>query len=397
MMSTLNKVMTIFTFASLLTLSGCSSTSEEVIVDKSLLNNTAFAKQPVPSQEDIFQLDATIKMQLDSYFKGSTPTLPHTQRLLRFLVDNGDASLSYQSGANLTASQAYYDLNANCLSLSILAFSLAEHLGFESQFQRVHIPEYWDQTQGYSLLTGHVNLVISESNFILNKNTTTGVTLYTRPRSLTVDFDPNSRQQKFPTSDITKNRILAMFYSNRGAMHMIKQQYDHAFSYFKAAINADEHYSGAWGNLGVLYRVVDQHQLAEKTYQQALALNLDNKTVLGNMALLYRLTNRMALALPIEEKLTQQRKNNPYYQIVLGNEALENNNLALALRHFNKARKLDTKLHSSYFGLAKVHYYRGNLEQAQKYLSQAYKLSEYKHDKKRYQSKLRWLQTVAKN
>ncbi|WP_249930386.1 tetratricopeptide repeat protein [Pseudoalteromonas aurantia] len=397
MMSTLNKIKLVITVVSCVALSACNTLPRSSSVNKALLNSDTFTLQPVPTPQDIFQLDDRIKNQLDNYFRGTTPSLSHTKKLLRFLVDNGDASLSYQSGANLTASQAYFDLNANCLSLSILSFSLAEHLGFKSQFQRVHIPEYWDQTQGYNLLTGHVNLVISESNYTTNKNKSNGIALYTRPQSLTIDFDPNSRQQKFTTSDITKQRILAMFYSNRGAMHMINAEYDLAFSYFKAAISADELYSGAWGNLGVLYRVANQYQRAEDTYQQALALNADNKTVLGNMALLYRMTNRDSLAIALENTLNQQRKNNPYYQIVLGNEALENNDFTLALRHFNKARKLDSKLHKSYFGLAKVHYYRGNLEQAEKYLLQAYKLSEYKHDRKRYQSKLQWIQAVAKN
>ncbi|MBQ4846214.1 MULTISPECIES: tetratricopeptide repeat protein [unclassified Pseudoalteromonas] len=396
-MSTLNKIKFVSLIPICFLLSACYSTEQQVSTNKNLLNDTLFSEHRVPSEREVFQLDAKIKTQLDVYFRGATPSLSQTQTLLKFLVDNGESSLSYQSGANLTASEAYFDLNANCLSLSILSFSLAEHLGFESQFQRVHIPEYWDQTLGYSLLTGHVNLVITESNFARNRTRTSAVSLYTAPKSLTIDFDPNSRQQKFPTSNITKQRILAMFYSNRGAIHMINGEHDFAYNYFKAAINIDEHYSGAWGNLGVLYRIVNQHQLAEQTYQQALALNVDNKTVMGNMALLYRLTERAHLADSIESKLSAERKDNPYYQIVLGNEALEANNLSLALRHFNRARRLDTKLHSSYFGIAKVHYYRGNLEQAQKYLSQAYKLSEFNHDRKRYQNKLQWLQTVAKN
>ena len=88
-------------------------------------------------------------------------TLAHSQttkRLLHFLLENGDASLSYQSGATLTANQAYENLNANCLSLSILAYSLADYLGLEGQFQKVHIPEYWALDNGFNLLTGHINL-----------------------------------------------------------------------------------------------------------------------------------------------------------------------------------------------------------------------------------------------
>lgn len=396
-MSTLKFIKFTATMSLCLMLSACYSTDAQIPVNTELLRDNLFTHKTVPTEKEVFQLDAKIKTQLDVYFKGSTPSLSHTKRLLKFLVDNGESSLSYQSGANLTASQAYFDLNANCLSLSILSFSLAEHLGFESQFQRVHIPEYWDQTLGYSLLTGHVNLVIKESNFARNKTRNNSVNLYTMPKSLTIDFDPNSRQRNFPTSKISKQRILAMFYSNRGAMHMINEQYDLAYSYFKAAIQTDSQYAAVWGNLGILYRLIGKYQLAEQVYVQALDLQTDNKTVMGNMALLYHMTGRESLAQAIEIKLRAQRKDNPYYQIVLGNEALERNELSLALRYYHKAKRLDAKLHSSYFGIAKVHYYRGDLELAKKNLLQAYELSEFSHDQERYQSKLAWLQTVAKN
>ncbi|MFM9587671.1 hypothetical protein, partial [Streptomyces caniscabiei] len=79
---------------------------------------------------------------LTTAFPAKKRNLRSTRKLLQFLLDNGDASLSYQSGATLIANQAYQNLNANCLSLSILAYSMADFLGMHSQFQQVHIPEY---------------------------------------------------------------------------------------------------------------------------------------------------------------------------------------------------------------------------------------------------------------
>ncbi|MEL7479337.1 MAG: tetratricopeptide repeat protein, partial [Pseudomonadota bacterium] len=263
-------------------------------------------------------------------------------------------------------------------------YSLAEHLGLSTQFQRVHIPEYWDQSQGYSLLTGHVNLILKQPQ---RKDGADKVYFF-EPTSLTVDFDPNSREQHFKTSKISKDRITAMFYNNKGAMHMIKGEYDLAYSYFRAAIEFDINYSGAWGNLGILYRLNHMHDLAEQTYQHALLVNPENNTVLGNTALLYRLTNRIAQAEKIEADLESKRRNNPYYMIVKGNEALAQDELNSALHFFNAARKLDKNLHDSYFGLAKVYYYRGNLSRAEGYLKLALKNAEFKHDKKRYQGKL---------
>lgn len=364
---------------------GCQSVqTPPPAIDYQLLNSNQFELKPIESQENIFALDDDIKVKLDQYIKGNSSTIRQAKQLLNFLMHNGDNSLAYQSGANLVASEAFYNLNANCLSLSILSFSLAQHLGLDAQFQRVHIPEYWDQSQGYSLLTGHVNLVITQSNRREENNNI----YFFSPTSITVDFDPNSREEKFKTSKISKDRITAMFYNNKGAMHMIKAQYHLAYSYFKAAIEIDPAYSGSWGNLGILYRINNMYELAERTYQHALFVDPNNNTALGNTAILYRLTERENQAEQIETQLEIKRKNNPYYLIVKGNEALAKDELNQAIHFFNEARKLDKNIHDSYFGLAKVYYYLGNMERAERYLKLALKNAEFLHDKKRYKGKL---------
>ncbi|CAM3952216.1 tetratricopeptide repeat protein [Pseudoalteromonas byunsanensis] len=392
-MPTFKQTLCLAAILSALTLTGCNSTHNSVPIDQSIALNSAFKPIAVESEHDVFHLDSKITSQLTLFFKSGTPQLTQTKALMQFLVDNGESSLAYQSDANLTASQAYYNLNANCLSLSILAYSLAEHLGFNAQFQRVHIPEYWDQSQGYSLLTGHVNLLVSETN----RNADNSHILYTRPKSIVIDFDPNSRRQAFSTSNISKQRILAMFYSNKGAMALVNGKNDKAYSYLSAAVKADPEYSGAWGNLGILYRVAGFHRQAEQAYEQALALNPENNNVLGNLALLYKITERTEEGERILARLEDKRKSNPYYLIVKGNEAINAQQYSEALSFFRRAKKLDHNLHDSYFGMAKVYYLRDDLERAKYYLSKAYELSEFDHDRNRYQGKLQWLQAVAKN
>ena len=53
--------------------------------------------------------------------------------------------------------------------------------------------------------------------------------IYPGSRSLVIDFDPNSRQEAFKTSNINKARITAMFYNNKGAAAMLKHDYDTCF------------------------------------------------------------------------------------------------------------------------------------------------------------------------
>ena len=105
---------------------GCQSVqTPPPAIDYQLLNSNQFELKPIESQENIFALDDDIKVKLDQYIKGNSSTIRQAKQLLNFLMHNGDNSLAYQSGANLVASEAFYNLNANCLSLSILSFSLA--------------------------------------------------------------------------------------------------------------------------------------------------------------------------------------------------------------------------------------------------------------------------------
>jgi len=377
-----------------LSLAGCQTTNQTTASHPyELLNQPQFRSMPVESQKEIFALDPDIRSNLDRLFGDEDGSVMRAKQLMAFLMKNGDNAMSYQSGANLTASETFRNLNANCLSLSILAHSMSEYVGLKSQFQRVMIPEFWDQSHGYSLLTGHVNLKVSQKR--LRNNGYYSYSL-TEPDSLIVDFDPNSRQQHFKTEYITKDRITAMFYNNKGAIALIERNYDQAFSYMKAAIELDPEYSSSWGNLGVLLRASGAMESAEKAYDHAYELD-NNVTALGNLAILYRMTARENKAANIESRLEQRRAANPYYQIMLGNEAFESHDLNGALAHYRKARTLDPQLHFSYFGIAKVYYMLGDSSKARENLEAAYKLADYDHDKLKYTNKLRWLNAVVKN
>ncbi|MCQ8881915.1 tetratricopeptide repeat protein [Pseudoalteromonas shioyasakiensis] len=371
-------------------LTACSSTENNTAPPPlALTQSNTFTQTSVETQQEIFALNKHVKEQLDSTFPKDSRSLQSTKRLLKFLLQNGDASLSYQSGATLTANQAYSNLNANCLSLSILAYSLAEYLGLEGQFQKVHIPEYWALDNGFNLLTGHINLKVSEAQkLVVNRKV-----IYPEERSLVIDFDPNSRQEAFKTSNINKARITAMFYNNKGAAAMLKHDYDTAFSYYKAAVNIDSNYSGAWGNLGVLFRLTDDYPRAETAYQYAISLDPDNNTALGNLARLYNLTNREEQGQAILAKLDNKRQANPYYHISLGNDAYTTARYQDAIKHYKKARDLNPTLHDTDFGLARTYYQLGDLKLAKKYLTMANNKADFDHDKQRYESKLQALRS----
>lgn len=378
----------------LLSLIGCQSTHETTLAPPySILDTTQFKSLNVESQDEIFALDEDIKAQLGKFIEGDQSTTYRGKQLLQFLMENGDNSMAYQSGSNLIASETFRNLNANCLSLSILSHSMSEFIGLNPTFQQVHIPEYWDRSQGYSLLTGHVNVKVSPKAVRSNGNYTY---FNYEASAIVVDFDPNSRRHQFRASPISKDRITSMFYNNKGAQALLNKDYDLAFSYFKAAILIDPAYSASWGNIGVLYRTTNNFPAAELAYRYAVDLG-QNYTASGNLALLYRLTNREQEAQVIEQKIAQKRAKNPYYHIMLGNEAFDRNELHAALQAYRQAKDLDPKLHFSYFGMAKVYLELGDVDAARHHLEIARKLADFSFERDRYDNKLRWLNAMAKN
>lgn len=347
-------------------------------------------QQQVESQQDIFQLNSNLKQQLNSYFKNKQAANEAAYSILSFLLKNGNNSLSYQSTMTQTASQSYQNLTANCLSLSILAYSLAEHLGLKARFQKVHIPEYWALSKGVNLLTGHINLAINNQAKLNDNNV-----IYQRNKRLVIDFDPNSRQARFATSPLTKKRVTAMFYNNKGSEALLNKQFDLAFSYFEAAINIDPLFSATWGNLGVMFKQLDDLKQAERMYHYAIALNAKNNTAQGNLALLYKLTGREAEGDKLLAKLDKKRRSNPYYHLSLGNSEYVSGNYRKAISHYKKANAMSPSLHESHFGLARSYFLLNNISSTELHLRQALKKADFIHEQQRYNNKLIALKSLT--
>lgn len=376
--------------SSCLYLSACSTSVREP-PPLMLANHSTFNRIMVETQQDIFKLNKNITTELDTHLTSKRNVQHLANSILSFLLKNGDNSLTYQSGATLSASQTYQNLNANCLSLSILAYSLADYLGVKARFQKVHIPEYWAMTKGVNLLTGHINLSIENTSI----HSLPATMIYQRDKHLTIDFDPNIRKQHFKTSPISKAFVTAMFYNNKGALALVNKNYNLAYSYFSAAVEAAPLYSAGWGNLGIVFRQLNYLKEAEQAYNYALLLDKNNHTAMGNLAVLYTLSNRAQKGQRILKQLNEKRQANPYYHISLGNTELALKNYMLALKHFKTAYKLDAHLHESYFGLARAYYLTGNITLAKKYMQLAGVNAEFNHDKTRYKNKLNVLKNIT--
>ena len=114
--------------------------------------------------EQIFNLPPETQSVIDDIIVRHKTTQERTKAILLLMFAGTDGKkITYRNTATYTASETINNAKANCLSLSILAYSLAKRASIQTIFQDVKIPEYWVNENNRSWLNGHVNLRILHS------------------------------------------------------------------------------------------------------------------------------------------------------------------------------------------------------------------------------------------
>lgn len=365
----------------------CKTTSDvQVAVSENLLDEAFSGYQTIPieTQEQVFSLDDAAKEYVYREFGQIHNTTDKVETMVRSIFDRSEFNLLYVGSANTTATDTFHNRAANCLSMSIMTYALAKEAGLHVQFRHIDIPEYWTRREGVSLLNSHVNLRIMPGADAKVK--------YLARYGMEVDFDPLSPKKQFPSFEIEKRRVLAMFYNNRGADALLKQDFLEAYAYFRAAIYTDPHFASTWINLGFLYRLQEHYDAAQRSYEQALALEPKNLTAWDNTAVLFQMTGREQEAEDIQRRVERQRLDNPYYHQMLAKHAIEQQDWNAAIRHYRRAISLDRTRHEFYFGLATTYYYSGDKEKSAEMMKRARRSAREGDLKLRYQGKLDALQ-----
>lgn len=333
----------------------------------------------VETEDEIFALSSDAKKFVYHLTRGETDPVDKIETLVKAIFDRSDFNMIYDNSANTVAAETFANKAANCLSLSIMTYSLAEQAGLWVRFREIDIPEYWTRKEGFSLINGHINVAISHR---------TGNDVHLKRSTMTVDFDPFSPKKYFPAKNAGKDRVLAMFYNNKGADALVREDYPVAYAYIKQAIQVDASFQDAQINLGILYRMTNQYQLAEQTYKEALTMQRSNLTILENLAVLYRFQGKDAEADDLLATVDKRRQGNPYYHFILGEQDLDEGEYKDAMVHYKKALHLDSSKHEFYFGMAKTYAAMGNVNGARLYLKKAKRHTKLKDIKKHYQNKI---------
>ncbi|MBC3767432.1 tetratricopeptide repeat protein [Neptunicella marina] len=340
-----------------------------------------FEQVKVETQTQVFALDTVLKNYLDQHILPFPTQKQRMQALAEQLFSPSQVNLLYETQANTVASDTFRQRTANCLSMSILAYVMAEYADLQVTFQDVHIPEFWNVHDDVSFVNGHINLELSAADLAEN-----GESMHRE--SMIIDFNDVYASNRFSKTQLDMPTVMAMFYNNKGADALLKKDFTQAYAYFRQSVLVAPAYASGWSNLGVLYRLTDHLEWAERAYEAGLQVDPKNRSIWDNQVVLLEMTGRETEANVIRRRIESQRQSNPYYHYYLGQQAYENGDWHQAIRHYKKARKLNHYAHQFYFGLAKAFYELGDIQATRHNLQLAKRYARDRQLTQRYLSKL---------
>jgi hypothetical protein len=122
----------------LMVLNACQSSPKIELSAQDVLYDAGFSHYhqiPIESEQDIFYLDDEAK----AFVRDTTNTvgdpISQMEALVHTIFDRSKFNLLYDGTANTVANTTFKNRAANCLSMSIMTYALAQEAGFGVRFQ----------------------------------------------------------------------------------------------------------------------------------------------------------------------------------------------------------------------------------------------------------------------
>ncbi len=266
--------------------------------------------------------------------------------------------LTYDNFKTLTAQEAFYARQGNCLSFTNLFVALAREAGVAVEYQAVEVPPIW-AAQGNSWLYNlHINALVALPG-----------------RRQVVDFSMDQYRADYPSEILDDREVQARYHSNLGVYWMNEGDARMAFLQFRRALTLEPGLGFVWTNLGTLYRQRGDTRAAEAAFLHAVKLS-DEEAANSNLARLYRQLNEPVLATYYGDRVQLFRQKNPYYLYHLAELAYDRADYREAGALLQKAIHRQGGEHEFYRLQGMVHLREGDLKAAERSFRQAESLSE---------------------
>jgi tetratricopeptide (TPR) repeat protein len=348
-------------------LAGCAAAPRALLPAHLLWQDQAFdydAALVSVGKRDLFQLDTGLLAKLQDPGIQDSSAQNRLHHLVSLLFGPETKDFPYSGGHSTIAAETWRRKSGDCLSLTVLAYSLANALGMSVQMQEVRVPVVFDRRGGVEFLNQHVNLLISgrsDGGLYVRDG-------LMRSGDVIIDFEPQvaSGREGMALSD---DGILARFYNNVAAEYLAQGDLTLAYAHFKAAVLADRGYSPSYSNLAQLYTRKGFLQSAEQLLLYAIALNDDSDIALRSLHQLLVSQGRESEALKYKEILQARQEKDPYYWLGVGLHHLQEGNYRKAVNALERAQDLTRGFQEVHRYLAIAYWRAGKPIQAKNQLS----------------------------
>jgi Tfp pilus assembly protein PilF len=298
---------------------GCSVAPKVAALPAGLWQDRAFDHDPAlvtATAATVFALDAQLEASLRQPDIAAAPSGRRLAHLMALLFGTDMRAFEYAGGRSSSAAETWRNKRGDCLSLTILGYSLARTLDLPAQMREVRVPASFDRRNGIDFLNNHVNLLIRNDRALRigHRQLPGGDVL--------IDFEPQMGSRQ-PGTNLSDDAILARYYNNLATDHLAAGRDRLAYAHFKAAINADASYTPSYNHLAQLYQRAGLDAAAERMLRHALSLNDDAGLALGSLHRLLLAQGRSGEAKVLEAELHARRAQDPYYWLGLGVERLQ--------------------------------------------------------------------------
>ncbi|MES2047286.1 MAG: tetratricopeptide repeat protein [Pseudomonadota bacterium] len=345
-------------------LCACSGSGQLRAPNQSVWNDAHFAANAelkLITKDELFTIDADLQHQINLQIQQGASTQDRANHLLEMIYHDSNAPFLYESYHSTTASETWKNKRGNCISLTILAYSLGKSLQLPIAMQEVDVPLQFDRQGNTEYINAHVNTIILSPALTFNK--TGGGKGF-----MLIDFDPELFTMRRSRA-LSEDEILARFYNNLGAEFWAKKNKELAYAYFKAAIMTDPSFSSAYSNLAQLYVQQGLFTYAEDILRHALNTNRNDAVMMRTLQTVYFAESKNAQVLGLNAAIKANEEANPYYWMGLGMRAMFDKNYQVAIKHFEKAEKLTHGFEEIHQSLAEAYLRTGEKQKAETQLA----------------------------
>ncbi len=286
------------------------------------------------------------------------PDLDTRLNLLNLSVANtGVLGFDFDDTRTLSAAKAFETRSGNCIGFANMMVAMARRAGLKAQYQEVLRRPEWSSFEDTTVLTKHINVVISSNNY-----------------SYVVDASGASIKPTARRRLISDAEAKALYFSNIGVDALLNNDIATSYAYLVKAIDVAPRISGSWVNLGVLFGRNKQLGEAAQVQQTALQIDANDYSAMNNLYGVYIALDELEAAQDLQDKVEKYRQKNPYYLLKLSEEARQEARFDDAINLLQRAIRKKENEHLLHFAMAKTQYLSGETIAAQTSLQRAREL-----------------------